>query len=210
MNSLRFILILATLLTTNIRARAQSDEAQQLLLNWEKLKQLEAILDNLYIGYRILDKGYTTIKDLTQGNVKLHEVFLNGLMAVNPNIRTYKRVPLIINYQQLLVSEYKRAYNRFKSDPNLTFEEIEYMASVYKFLFDASLRNLDELIIIITATKLRMSDDERLLAIDRLFYDMENKVAFLRYFNNTTQLVAIQRARSRNDVNTIHKLYGLN
>ncbi len=210
MNSLRFILILATLLTTNMRARAQSEEAQQLLLNWEKLKQLEAILDNLYIGYRILDKGYTTIKDLTQGNLKLHEVFLNGLMAVNPNIRTYKRVPLIINYQQLLVSEYKRAYNRFKSDPNLTFEEIEYLASVYKFLFDASLRNLDELIMITTASKLRMSDDERLLAIDRLFYDMENKVAFLRYFNNTTQLVAIQRARSRNDVNTIHKLYGVN
>lgn len=207
MNSLRFILILATLLTTNIRVRAQSEEAQQLLLNWEKLKQLEAILDNLYIGYRILDKGYTTIKDLTQGNLKLHEVFLNGLMAVNPNIRTYKRVPLIINYQQLLVSEYKRAYNRFKSDPNLTFDEIEYLASVYKFLFDASLRNLDELIMITTASKLRMSDDERLLAIDRLFYDMENKVAFLRYFNNTTQLVAIQRARAINDVKTLHKLY---
>jgi hypothetical protein len=207
MKSIPILILLITLLSSSRCARAQSEEAQQLLLNWEKLKQLEAILDNMYIGYRILDKGYTTIKDLSQGNMKLHEVFLNGLMAINPNIRTYKRIPLIINYQQLLVSEYKRAYNRFKTDPNLTFEELEYLASVYKFLFDASLRNLDELILITTATKLRMSDDERLLAIDRLFYDMENKVAFLRYFNNTTQLIAIQRARARNDVKTLNKLY---
>lgn len=204
------IILIIGLLLVSKHSRAQSDEAQQLLLNWEKLQQLEAILDNLYIGYRILDKGYTTIKDLAQGNMKLHEVFLEGLMAVNPNIRKYKRIPLIINYQQLLVSEYKRAHSRFKSDPHLTFDELEYLANVYKFLFDASLRNLDELIMITTTTKLRMSDDERLLAIDRLFYDMENKVRFLRYFNNTTQLVAIQRARARNDVNTIHKLYGVN
>jgi hypothetical protein len=207
MKSIHIIILIITLLVMSKQSRAQSAEAQQLLLNWEKLKQLEAILDNLYIGYRILDKGYTTIKDLSQGNMKLHEVFLDGLMAVNPNIRQYKRIPQIINYQQLLVSEYKRAYNRFKSDPNLTFDELEYLANVYKFLFDASLRNLDELIMITTATKLRMSDDERLLAIDRIFYDMENKVRFLRYFNNTTQLVAIQRARATNDVKTLNKLY---
>jgi hypothetical protein len=66
------------------------------------------------------------------------------------------------------------------------------------------------LIMIITATKLRMTDDERMQAIDRIFYDMENKLIFLRSFNNSTQLLAIQRARSRNDVRAMQQLYGIN
>jgi len=187
----------------------QSDEAQQLLLNWEKLQQLEEILNNMYIGYKILDKGYTTIKNISEGNYSLHQFFLDGLMAVNPSVRNYKRIPYIIDYQKLLVKEYKNAYGRFKQDKNFSPQEIEYMADVYNFLFQASLRNIDDLVMIITATKLRMSDDERMRAIDRIFYDMQSKVIFLRGFNNSTQLLAIQRARAANDVRTLNHIYGL-
>src|SRR5690606_8785840 len=191
-------------------AIAQSQEAQQLLLNWEKLRQLEEILDNMYRGYKILDKGYTTIKNIAQGNYSIHQLFIDGLMAVNPSIRNYKRIPFIIEYQKLWLKGYQRAYNPFRQDPKFKLEEIEYLANVYKFLFDASLRNIDELMMIITATKLSMSDDERMQAIDRIFFDMEDKLIFLRAFNNNTQLLAIQRARARNDVETMQKLYGVN
>lgn len=188
----------------------QSDEAQQLLLNWEKLQELEKILDNMYVGYKIIDKGYTTIKNISEGNYTLHQLFLDGLMAVNPAVRNYKRIPLIIDYQKLLVKEYKSAYNRFRNDQHFNPQEIEYMANVYNYLFTASLRNIDDLVMITTATKLRMSDDERMRAIDRIFYDMESKVGFLRSFNSSTQLLAIQRARAANDVRTLNHLYGIN
>jgi len=62
---------------------------------------------------------------------------------------------------------------------------------------------------IITATKLRMSDDERMKAIDRIYYELEGKVVFVRSFNNGTQLLAIQRARSANDVRTLRHIYGI-
>ncbi len=192
------------------RLFGQSDEAQQLLLNWEKLQELEKILDNMYVGYKILDKGYTTIKNISEGNYTLHQLFLDGLMAVSPAVRNYKRIPFIIDYQKLLVKEYKNAYTRFRSDPHFTPQEIEYVANVYNYLFTASLRNIDDLVMITTATKLRMSDDERMRAIDRIFYDMESKVGFLRSFNSSTQLLAIQRARAANDVRTLNHLYGIN
>jgi len=191
-------------------SRAQSDEAQQLLLNWEKLQTLEEILDNMYAGYKIIDKGYTTIKNISEGNYSIHRLFLDGLMAVNPSVRNYKRIPFIIQYQKLLVTEYKRANSRFKQDPNFDYDELQYLANVYSFLFQASLRNIDDLVMIITATKLRMSDEERIKAIDRIFYDMESKLIFLRGFNNNTQLLAIQRARSANDVRTLQSIYGIN
>ena len=190
-------------------AFGQATETQQLILNWEKLQELEKILNNMYVGYKILDKGYTTIKNISEGNYTLHQLFLDGLMAVNPTIRNYKRIPYIIDYQKLLLAEYKSAYNRFKNDPHFTPQEIEYLANVYNYLFMASLRNIDDLVMIITATKLRMSDAERMQAIDRIFYDMEGKLVFLRSFNNSTQLLAIQRARAANDMRAINHLYGL-
>jgi preprotein translocase subunit YajC len=165
------IVVLYLSLSLPTRVRAQSQEAAQLILNYEKLQQLEEILDNMYKGYKILTKGYNTIKDIAEGNFNLHQVFLDGLFAVNPSVRNYKRIPYIIQYQQFLVKEYKRAFNRFKNDPNLTVREIKYLENVYGSLFKQSLRNLDELLMIVTATKLRMSDEERLQAIDRIYLD---------------------------------------
>ncbi|HUQ67577.1 MAG TPA: hypothetical protein VM101_15550, partial [Flavitalea sp.] len=51
---------------------SQSDEAQQLLLNVEKLTQLKKILNDMYKGYKIVSKGYNTIKDISEGNFDLH------------------------------------------------------------------------------------------------------------------------------------------
>ncbi len=55
-----------------------------------------------------------------------------------------------------------------------------------------------------------MSDDERMRAFDNIFYDMENRMVFLRGFNNDTRLLAIQRAFANNDQQTVKKLYGTN
>jgi len=212
MKRLKYILSVLTLLVlfNANRASAQAEESAQLLLNWEKLNQLKSILENMYQGYVILDRGYNTIKGIAQGNFSLHEAFFNGLAAVNPSVRNYKRIPYIIDYQKLLVREYRRAYTRFQQDPNLTLADLEYLGNVYSFLFQASLRNLDDLATIITATKLSMTDYERMQVIDRIYYDMQGKVIFLNSFNNSTYLVAVQRARSRNDVTTMRKLYGVN
>jgi regulatory protein YycH of two-component signal transduction system YycFG len=186
---------------------SQTQEATQLLLNYEKLRQLEEILDNMYKGYKILTQGYNRIKDIAEGNYKLHQVFLDGLLAVNPAVRDYKRVPTIISYQAVLMKEYKRAYSRFRDDPNLTQGELRYLETVYSYLVKQSLQNLEALTMIVTASKLRMNDDERMKAIDKIFLDMENQLSFLRYFNNSTRLLAMQRAKEKGDVTTIQKLY---
>ena len=204
---MKTVIVLVISAALIVPAFGQTQEATQLLLNYEKLKQLEEILDNMYKGYKILSQGYNRIRDIAEGNYKLHQVFLDGLFAVNPAVRNYKRIPMIISYQALLMTEYKRAYKRFSDDPNLTTQEIQYLESVCAYLVKQSVKNLEELTMIVTASKLRMSDDERMKAIDRIFFDMENKLSFLRYFNNSTQLLAIQRAKENGDVMTTQKLY---
>ena len=192
------------------KALAQKDEIAQLLLNVEKLAQFKQILSDMKKGYQILNGGYNTIKDLSEGNFSLHKTFLDALMEVSPTVKNYKRVADIINYQIILVKEYKSAFNRFKQDNNFNQQELAYLGRVYENLFKQSLNNLDYLVTIITANKLRMSDDERLEAIDKIFADMQDKLLFLRYFNNNTTVLAVQRAKERNDANTMRLVYGIN
>lgn len=191
---------------SSVQAKAQVQELAQLALNIEKLAQFKQILSDLKKGYEILSGGYNTIKSISEGNFNLHKVFLDGLYEVSPAVRNYKRVADIINYQFLLVKEYKTAYQNFKSAGMFNPDEIEYMGRVYSRLFDASLKNLDDLLTVITASKLQMNDEERLSAIDKIFIDMEDKLTFLRYFNNSTSVLALQRAREQREVDKI-KLY---
>jgi DNA repair ATPase RecN len=209
----KLIIILGIVLFTfpmaNI-ALAQKDEIAQLLLNVEKLAQFKQILSDMKKGYKILNGGYNTIKDLSEGNFSLHKTFLDALMEVSPTVKNYKRVADIINYQVILVKEYKSSFNRFKRDNNFNQQELAYLGRVYENLFKQSLNNLDDLVTIITANKLRMSDDERLKAIDKIFDDMQDKLLFLRHFNNNTTVLAVQRAKERNDANTMRLVYGIN
>ena len=192
------------------RASAQADEIAQLVLNIEKLAQFKQILSDMKKGYEILSGGYNTIKNISEGNFSLHKAFLDGLMEVSPAVRNYRRVADITNYQIILVKEYRKAYERFRQDNNFNADELAYLGRVYDNLFKESLRNLDELLTVITAGKARMSDDERLQAIDRIYADMQDKLMFLRHFDNNTTILAVQRAKERNDAQTIRKIYGLN
>lgn len=208
MKKLIIMLLMASLLTPALLF-AQDQEIKQLALNVEKLAQLKRLLSDMKKGYQVVSTGYTTIKDLSRGNFSLHQTYLDGLIQVSPVVKKYKRVGDILNYQRLLVKEYKQAYNRFKQDDNFNIQELEYLGRVYGNLFKKSLKNLDELTAVLTASRLRMSDDERLRAIDAIFEDMQDKVVFLRQFNESTTILAVQRARERNDVMTIRQIYGI-
>ena len=209
----KIVMILALIFCSLLPAykvSAQAAEIQQLLLNVEKLSQFRQILSDMKKGYQILEGGYNTIKNISEGNFNLHKAFLDGLMQVSPTVRNYRRVADIIDYQIALVKEYRDAYDRFKRDDNFNPQELDYLGHVYNNLLKESLRNLDELATIITAGKARMSDDERLQAIDRIYADMEDKLMFLRHFNNNTTVLAVQRAKERNDVQALRKIYEIN
>lgn len=201
------ILIILFLAISGKRAEAQSNEVVQLLLNVEKLSQLRSILDDMKNGYTILTNGYNAIKNISEGNFSLHRTFLDGLMLVNPEIKKYHRVADIIAYQKSIVAEYRSALNRFRSSGNFNAGELAYLGSVYQSLTDRSVRNLDELLMVITASQLRMSDEERLKAIDRIFSQTEEMLTFLRHFNHETSILDMLRDRERYDVEALEHIY---
>lgn len=189
------------------KSNAQADEAAQLLLNVTKLEQLKQILSDLEKGYSTLRTGYSQIENLASGNFNLHEAFLNNLFQVSPAVKNYHKTAEIISFQIKLVRDYKRAFSGFKASGQFTVNEISYLSRVYGNLFEKSLQQLDELTLVLTAGKLRMSDEERMEAIDRIHLDILNKLMFLTAFNQETQVLAISRSRAKQELDGIRNLY---
>lgn len=205
----RFCLLVILLAGTGIaqKAQAQDQEIEQLILDVQKLSQFRQILSDMKTAYVVIMQGYTTVRDISQGDFNLHKAFLDGLMVVSPVVRNYKKTADIISMQLSIVSEYKSAYNRFKSVNLFNPDEIVYIGRVYSNLLDETLKNLNDLTTVVTANQLRMSDAERLAAIDKLYDDTSDKLAFLRSFNNNTSMLAVQRQKELNDAKTVQGFY---
>lgn len=208
--SLLIVCLLASSMPLAFNGQAQSTEAQQLLINVEKLSQLKNILSDMKKGYTIIANGYNAVKNISQGNFSLHETFLDGLMLVSPEVRKYARVADIVTAQKDIVSEYKRSLKNFQASGQMNAQELDYVARVYSGLFSQSMDNLDELTLILTAGSLRMSDEERLSSIDRIFQDTTDKLTFLRSFNQQTGALLLERKGALTDMQGARELFKIN
>jgi len=201
------IKILVFLLLFAAGAKAQSADLTQLILDIEKLTQLKGILSDMKTGYDIINGGYNEVKQIADGNFNLHSTFLNGLLMVSPAVAKYGRVADIVLEQGYIVTEYTRAYNQFKQSGSFNADEIAYLGNVYTTLLQQSLQNLSQLADILMAGKLRMSDDERLRAIDHIYADTDDKLTFLRHFDQQAAVMQVQRQKALNELNTLQKLF---
>jgi hypothetical protein len=206
----RSVLVLLLLFFLSSKSFSQTQAIQQLLLDVEKLTQLKNILTELKSGYEIVSDGYTTIKNISEGNFNLHDIFLKSLLEVSPAVKNYIRVKDILDAQLSIVREYKNALKQFRGSGEFSVDEINYLEKVYANLLNHSLNNLQTMMMVITAGKLRMSDDERINSIDGVWKEVSQQLTFLRHFNNQARILCLQRAKEKNDLSTINQLYDVN
>jgi len=188
------------------QAKAQSSDMVQLILDIEKLTQLKGILSDMKTGYTMIDGGYNEVKSIASGNLNLHTTFLNSLMMVSPAVAKYGKIAEIVLEQGYIVTEYTRYYQQFQQG-HFSADELAYIANVYTTLLQQSLQNISQLADILAGGKLRMSDDERLHAIDGIYADTDDKLTFLRNFDQQAAILDLQRQHDLNDLNTLQKLY---
>jgi DNA repair ATPase RecN len=207
MKKMLLFIAMSLLMCVPFSAKAQSAEIQQLILNIEKLSQFKKILSDMKKGYDMLSGGYKAVKDMSEGNFSLHKTFLDALMQISPVVKNYKRVGDIVEYQFTLIRESRKGIDRILKNEQFSTKEIKYFEKVYSNLSRESLRNIDELTSVITADKLRMTDDERLEAIDRIYDDMQQKILFLRDFNGSSSILALQRSKESSDAKAVRSSY---
>ena len=202
-------LLLLFLPSSGLWAQSVADDIQQLLFDVQKLSALKQILTQMVQEYTMLQKGYEDIKSLSQGTFSLHKAFLDGLLLVSPVVSSYSKVGGIIAKETYLISSYQSANGYYQNSGLFTPQELAGFSSNYSTFLTRGQRDVEELNLVTTDGTLRMSDAERLSAIDRIDADMTRQLSLMHSFNNTVGIQAAQRAQTLSEVGTVRGLYGI-
>lgn len=151
----------------------------------------------------------TEISDWSKKQKELYAKYFDELWKVKNAIGSYQAVRDIVRKQIQLVQEYSKAFNLAKQDKNFTPEEINYMQQVYTGILDESLKNIDQVKLVINAFATQMSDARRLDIIHTVGNNIEQNITDLRQFNQQNIIISLQRSKERNDIEVVKKLYGL-
>lgn len=149
------------------------------------------------------------ITDWVDKQKTLYKDYYEELQKVKAIISYYKRIKEITEKQVRLVEEYKRAWGLFKQDKHFTADELSYMGSVYSGILDESVKNLDQIFIVINSFQTQMSDAKRLEIINAAADRIDVNYNDLKTFNQQGVVISLQRAKAQNDVDVVKKLYGL-
>lgn len=180
----------------------QKKTQQKYLL--EQIAALRIYTGYLKKGYELVSGGLSTIKDITNGEFGLHNAFISGLKKVSPVVKNNTKVAEIIQ-MQLVTS---RAFNALKADPNLTLSNLAYIAEVRENVWQESLKDLEELLLVVTSGRMEMNDSKRINRLDQLYLSMVEKSAFAQHFCTEIQLLIRQREIDENAIGEIRRMYG--
>jgi len=149
------------------------------------------------------------ITDWVDKQKTLYKDYFEELQKVKAIISYYKRIKEITEKQVHLVEEYKRAWGMFKQDKHFTPGEIAYISRVYSGILDESIKNLDQIFLVINSFQTQMSDAKRLEIINTASDRIDENYNDMKAFNQQGIMLSLQRAKAQNDVDVVKKLYGL-
>ena len=163
-------------------------------------KKIENVLSKLKLD---------EISDWTQKQKDLYKGYYEELAKVKSIITYYQRIRDITNKQTRLVAEYERAWNLFKQDSHFKESEIQYMERVYSGILEGSLKNIDQIFLILDSFTTQMSDLKRLEIINKAADQIDANYDDLILFNQQNVMLSLQRAKTEADVNRVKQFYGI-
>jgi len=184
--------------------RAIDLEVQRLQNQTIWLQNAQKALENQLSKLKLAE-----ISDQTKKQKELFDNYYQELQTVKSVITYYERIKDMTERQAALVSQYNHAWNLLRSDPHFSTDELSYMQKVYSGILEESVKNLDEILVVINSFKTQMTDAKRLELIDEAADRVDTNCGDLKTFNNQNYTLSIQRANSENEVMTLKKYYGI-
>ncbi|WP_431200447.1 conjugal transfer protein TraI [Mucilaginibacter sp. P19] len=169
------------------------------------LQNAQKVIENQMSKTRL-----TEISGWTEQQRQLYSSYYTELGNIKATISKYQRIKDITLKQAALVSEYKKAWGLFRQDSHFNPQEINYMQRVYTGILDASVKNLDEIMLVVSPAKTQMTDEQRLELINKASDHLDENYNDLHQFNNQGIQLSLQRSKDLSDTQSIKKLYGIN
>lgn len=163
-------------------------------------KQIENTLSKLKLN---------EISDWTKKQRDLYKDYYEELQKVKSIITYYQRIREISSKQTRLIAEYEKAWNLFKKDEHFKASELEYMEKVYDGILEESMKNIDQIFLVIESFSTQMSDLKRLEIINAAADRIDANYNDLRLFNRQNVLLSLQRTKTEADADKVKQFYGI-
>lgn len=186
-----------------IKAADLAIQRQQNRIVW--LQNAQKVLENTLSKLK-LDE----ISDWTEKQKEQYAKYFDELKKVKMLITYYQQIREITDTQVRLVDEYGRVWNTIRADKYFTADEIEYMAKIYTGILEETVKNIDQLALVVNSFRTQMSDAKRLEIINEVADHVDMNYADLKAFNAENGMLRLQRSRSDSEVGLVKRLYGLN
>lgn len=169
------------------------------------LQNAQKVIENQMSKTRL-----TEISGWTEQQRQLYSSYYTELGNIKATISKYQRIKDITSKQAALVIEYKKAWGLFRQDSHFNPQELSYMQRVYTGILDASVKNLDEIMLVVSPAKTQMTDEQRLELINKASDHLDENYNDLHQFNNQGIQLSLQRSKDLSDTQSIKRLYGIN
>lgn len=172
----------------------------------QQLTALIAFENSVRQGYNMLHNEWSSIANWKNGEFGLHQTYYTSLSQVNPVVKNATDLTTIQAEQQSIISQ----FNGISNVIGLTANEQTYIGTVQQNVLSQCSRDMTDLQNVLTPGKLVMSDDERIIRINKLAAAIKDKYLFICHFTAQVKLLAASRTQDTNEVQTLNQLYGIN
>lgn len=149
------------------------------------------------------------ISDWSRKQREQYQKYFDELRKVNDVIRDYQRVKDIMQMQWRITNEYSRTWELLRRDGNFTAQELKQMQRVYTGITRQTLQNVKNLRTITTSYTTQMSDAKRMELTNEIGDDVQRNYDDMRRFNASNIQLSLSRAKTRQDIEKVRTLYGI-
>ena len=180
-----------------------------------KIQRLQTKTIWLQNAQKVIENAMAKLKlgqitDWVQKQKDLYQKYFDELWKVKDALSYYHRIKEITQQQTELVKAYHNGWNAVHNDNHFSPDEVAYIGETYTAIVDASLKNLDQLSLVIKSFTTQMTDEKRMEIINTAYDAMQKNLNDIKSFNSQNAILSLQRSKDENDINAVKKLYELN
>ena len=146
--------------------------------------------------------------NLAQSIINMSDNIAHTSKAVNNLIQDARKVRDIILMVGDVSDIYVTNFKKMMNDDNFSSRELDAIAFGYTRLLEESNGVLQDLKQVINVSTLSMTDKDRMDVVDNCYYEMRRYRNLVSYYTNKNIAVSYLRARKKNDMERVMRLYG--
>ncbi len=149
------------------------------------------------------------ISDWTQKQKDLYGQYFDELKKVKDIIAYYQRVKDITAKQVALIKTYDQAWAMVNADKHFSVQEVQYMGTVYSGILSETVKNVDEMMLVVNSFKTQMTDAKRMEIIDHAASKVDKNYNDLQIFTRQNAMLSLQHSHSEAEIAQVKQLYGI-